>query len=391
MRHIPDGELHAYLDGALSHLPEGRGDEVRHHLEECSVCRERLRDEEEVRVQAQDLLAGAGLEEVPIPPFEELRARAAAAEDSETREGPSPARRRPLLGFPLAWAATVVLALGVGWMGGEIWRAGPRARLRVPQVPVEVRRTESELDSRDVGDVQADLEGGSQAASDSRAGGGADALSGRVAAEPTVPVEGGRPGGAGNPTTPESLLAVAAGRGAPAELSEEREKTVAQEVRALGARMGAAVPTPSAAVVSSDLATSEEALQDEADVLFRTLSTPEETSMAVPGLDLLAVEWEEWTPGERALYIRQLLPMGDTLELRYLGLFMGSDPEKANTLLTQGRAPEETPEGPLSPKVMEASLPPGWNQVVMRWGRGWLVARAPLPVESLRGLLRALH
>jgi hypothetical protein len=155
--------------------------------------------------------------------------------------------------------------------------------------------------------------------------------------------------------------------------------------------MDAAVPTPSAAVVSSELPTSEEALQDEAEVLFRTLSTPEETSMAVPGLDLLAVEWEEWTPGERALYIRQLLPMGDTLELRYLGLFMGSDPEKANTLLTQGRAPEETPEGPLSPKVMEASLPPGWNQVVMRWGRGWLVARAPLPVESLRGILRALH
>ena len=108
-------------------------------------------------------------------------------------------------------------------------------------------------------------------------------------------------------------------------------------------------------------------------------------------LDLLGVEWEEWTPGERALYIRQLLPMGDTLELRYLGLFMGSDPETANTLLTQGRAPEEASEGPLSPKVMEASLPPGWNQVVMRWGRGWLVARAPLSVEGLRGILRALH
>jgi hypothetical protein len=391
MRHVADGELHAYLDGALSHLPEGRGEEVRQHLEECSVCRERLRDEEEVRAQAQDLLAGAGLEEVPLPPFEELRARAAAAEDSETQEGSPPRRRGPLMRFPLAWAATVVLALGVGWMGGEIWRTVPRARMGAPEPLFEAREAVSDLDSPLGGNVRDEVESRSRTASDSLAETGADALSGGVTAEPEGPVEGSRPGGEVNLTTAVSVPAVTGGRGVPGEPSEEREKTGAQEVRALGARMDAVVPTPSVVQVSPGLPAAGEALEDEAEALYRSRTASEETSMAVPGLDLLAVEWEEWTPGEQALYIRQLLPMGDTLELRYLGLFMGSDPETANSLLTQGRAPEEAPEGPLSPKVMEASLPPGWNQVVMRWGRGWLVARAPLPVESLRGLLRALH
>ena len=84
--------------------------------------------------------------------------------------------------------------------------------------------------------------------------------------------------------------------------------------------------------------------------------------------------------------------MGDTLELRYLGLLVGSDPDVASVPVAESNVPEaEGVERPLSPKVMEASLPPGWNQVVMHWGRGWLVARAPLPVESLRGILRSLH
>ena len=116
-------------------------------------------------------------------------------------------------------------------------------------------------------------------------------------------------------------------------------------------------------------------------------------AMAVPGMEVLMVEWEEWFPGERALHIRQLLPMGDTLELRYLGLLMGADPETSEALVTEERsAPgDKLGDRPLSPKVMEASLPPGWNQVVMRWRRGWLVARAPLSEESLRGILRSLR
>jgi hypothetical protein len=114
-----------------------------------------------------------------------------------------------------------------------------------------------------------------------------------------------------------------------------------------------------------------------------------ETTLAVPGLKVLSVEWEEWIPGENGLHIRQLLPSGDTLELRYLGMLMGTDPDPREKI--QGRGEEEAVlERPHTPKGLEASLPPGWNQEIMRWGRGWLVARAPLPSASIRALLRSL-
>jgi hypothetical protein len=125
-------------------------------------------------------------------------------------------------------------------------------------------------------------------------------------------------------------------------------------------------------------------------VLMRSRNVAEESALAVPGLEVLTVEWEEWIPGERGLHIRQLLPMGDTLELRYLGLLMGTDPQTTDDRGAAEGFEKETVERPLSPKVLEVSLPPGWNQVVMRRGRGWLVARAPLSEESLRALLRSL-
>ena len=113
-----------------------------------------------------------------------------------------------------------------------------------------------------------------------------------------------------------------------------------------------------------------------------------ENPLAVPGLELLSVGWEEWVPGERGLRIRQLLPMGDTLELRYLGLLMGSDPESPEKPRGRGVLSDATSR---LPQGMEASLPPGWNQVVMKKERGWLVARAPRSEAYLRALLRSLH
>ena len=116
-----------------------------------------------------------------------------------------------------------------------------------------------------------------------------------------------------------------------------------------------------------------------------------ESSLAVPGLKVLSVEWEEWLPGERVLQIRQLLAVGDTLELRYLGMLMGMEPYEEARVARKAQARDAGVDRPLSPTVLEASLPPGWNQVEMRWGRGWLVARAPLPEASIKALLRTLR
>jgi hypothetical protein len=117
-----------------------------------------------------------------------------------------------------------------------------------------------------------------------------------------------------------------------------------------------------------------------------------ENSLAVSGLRVLSVEWEEWIPGEKALHIRQFLPPSDTLELRYLGLLMGSEVEGGGTKGELGVVADASAAALLPfPKVMEASLPKGWNQVVMRWGRGWVVGRAPMPEASLRALLLTLR
>lgn len=389
MRHITDGELHAYLDGALDHLTGGRGDEVREHLETCSACRERLQDEEGIRDRAQGLLDLSVPGEISLPSFEELRARAEASGDSGSGERASPPRRGLFRGMPLAWAATVVLALGVGWMGGQLWESPGQGTLyRSESVDPMFRNAAEPHPAPEEGvalgvldDVGRDPELPAPASSDA-----ADVV------PPPGVVSAERMGPTGGQTPPPAAMAGVPGVDSPQralELLEAREKTIAEPPPGAAARRDAVATEAANLPPPSPAAADPAATQT---VLYRTRGAIEEGSMLVPGLEVVDVDWEEWVPGERALHIRQLLPMGDTLELRYLGLLMGSDPDAAAASVAEGRVPEEEGvERPLSPKVLEASLPPGWNQVVMRWGRGWLVARAPLPVESLRGILRSMR
>ncbi|MFO8175270.1 MAG: hypothetical protein R6T96_13365 [Longimicrobiales bacterium] len=362
MRHVTDGELHAYLDGALDLLPRGRGEEVREHLASCSVCEERLQDERRIRRKAQGILQGSAPETVDLPPFEDLRIRAEASGDpSRSEPGQERVRGRfrgPLRGIPLAWAATVALALGVGWMGGEIWRAHPQEGARAPSGS----STDAPADV-----VFPQLESGDPEKTSGRPEETAGPGSGEsLSSEPAPP---SATGVLEAPLSRESALPSAA------------EVLEAPTADGSGARLERSLQPPRTSTAGPEVLELPEV----------ETGTPDH-SLAIPGLELLSVEWEEWIPGERSLRIRQLLPVGDTLELRYLGMLMGTNPASG------GREPEEPVErlGTLSghppfPKVMEASLPPGWNQVVMRKGRMWLVARAPVSEGHLRALLRSLR
>jgi anti-sigma factor RsiW len=97
MSHVDEGQLHAYLDGAL---PPGDRERVDAHLAECPGCRQHLEEARALITRADALLALARPVERPAPPLHELR--------------------RPPLWWrvrgPVAWAATVVLAVGVGWV-----------------------------------------------------------------------------------------------------------------------------------------------------------------------------------------------------------------------------------------------------------------------------------
>ncbi|MFQ5888825.1 MAG: anti-sigma factor family protein [Gemmatimonadota bacterium] len=145
MPHLDEGQLHAWLDGAPEAVGAPDGEAVERHLAVCPDCRARLEEARRLRGRAHELLAEAVPGAVEAPPFEAVAARAEArrreAEVGAGRDisGDAPsgppgsstpvdaARGRPV-GRPtgvrrqlrdplkLAWAASVVLALGAGWL-----------------------------------------------------------------------------------------------------------------------------------------------------------------------------------------------------------------------------------------------------------------------------------
>jgi hypothetical protein len=143
MSHGTDGELHAYLDGALGSIDPVRADRLKIHLEGCSDCTTRLEDARVLRARAGEILADAQPEFVEIPPFEAILERRAKGAVSSGTDAPGagdgstpiPFRRsRP----PLAWAASVAVALGAGWLGHALLsgtRVGDMAGSPMAQAP----------------------------------------------------------------------------------------------------------------------------------------------------------------------------------------------------------------------------------------------------------------
>lgn len=107
MRHIPEEELHAYLDQALS---RAQCVEIESHLADCYQCREARDSIAALRDRTTALLSALAPARRAIPPaFEELRRQQAAGADVH--------RHRVRLAV---WAASIVAAVGLGWGGSSI-------------------------------------------------------------------------------------------------------------------------------------------------------------------------------------------------------------------------------------------------------------------------------
>ncbi|NNF12415.1 MAG: hypothetical protein HKN72_04300 [Gemmatimonadetes bacterium] len=106
MSHVDKGALHAYLDGALDEYPAAEAERIRAHLDACAECAARLEVERRTRSDAHAMLALAS-PVVEVPSLEELRAY--VQRTAQQRRGISRFQR-------MGWAASVVLALGAGWM-----------------------------------------------------------------------------------------------------------------------------------------------------------------------------------------------------------------------------------------------------------------------------------
>lgn len=130
MSHVDEGILHAYLDGALDalsdagELPDGAtAADVRAHLDSCADCRARLETERAVRESA-----GLVMHDLPSP--------GSIVPELPALTTPSPRRKRWV---PIGWAASIVLAVGAGWIGSEVWRTDvsslPFERSETPSSP----------------------------------------------------------------------------------------------------------------------------------------------------------------------------------------------------------------------------------------------------------------
>lgn len=110
MRHIPEDELHAYLDQGLSRT---QCVEIESHLADCPSCQSTRDGIAALRDRTTALLARLAPPRGFVPAFEVLQQRAAAAADQ---------RRRRM--HVWAWAASLVAAVGLGWGASSMVRSG---------------------------------------------------------------------------------------------------------------------------------------------------------------------------------------------------------------------------------------------------------------------------
>jgi hypothetical protein len=113
MRHIPEEELHAYLDQGLS---RSQCVEIESHLAACPSCQAARDGIAALRDRTTALLAKLAPARGFPPAFDSLRRRASLEASAR--------RRRIQLA---AWAASLVAALGLGWTASQVLTPGPVA------------------------------------------------------------------------------------------------------------------------------------------------------------------------------------------------------------------------------------------------------------------------
>jgi hypothetical protein len=129
MQHLDDGALQAWLDGPRSGLSASEREEIQRHLSSCEACARRLAGLNESSLRVQTLLSGPESADETVPAFETVLARA--------RQRQGLGRRRPRWAAA-AWAASIAAAIGLGWLGSNLYRGGG-----VTRTAVEATKTDS--------------------------------------------------------------------------------------------------------------------------------------------------------------------------------------------------------------------------------------------------------
>lgn len=359
MRHVDEGALHAWLDGELDAFPAAEAQGIREHLEHCEACALRLEEERRARDAAEGILAAAPVDLSGLPSLEEMRARARREVGSGGGAGGTRARGRQM-----AWAASIVLAAGAGWMANSLFPRIQEGRdpavqyLRAdPATLVAPAEEEAE------GGEPSDAGGGSAAGAADAAGAvasGAEAsppAQGAAAVEPDSPPP---PAAAGREALREEPAAVEK-VAAPGSEAEARSREAALESALQAARAARIVAAPPPESLAAGIAPTVDASGARPAVLLRQAAPHAEADagvsdagVSVPGLPVISTAF--LVPGDPSggVFLRQRLPEGDTLEVYHLPSHRGPDllpaleagvrqwvaPREAGWLVLRGRTTE---------------------------------------------------
>lgn len=340
MRHVDDGGLHAWLDGEMEVYPADEASWIREHLAACSACAERLEDARVLREEAVTILSGDAAELENLPSLEELRARARGSGaghdpvaggggDEVSVTGSQGPRRTP----QLAWAASIVVAAGAGWMANALLRPeGPSGLQYLAPPELDAPALRQLAEPRSVVFPDGEEQDGEASGAGALEDGGAEV-------EPSAPSTSTED--AELPMAAEKLTVPVADTGVtlPAALGSELSDVV--EARRSAPREREVEPAPAM-----------ERMAAEADFVA---AVPEGV---IPGLPVLSVEAVP-VPGE-GWWIRHRTESGAEVDVYLL--------------------PSTTPPSDLPAPA------DGVNQWVERRGDGWRVLRGRLPVEVLQAL-----
>ncbi|MFL5450059.1 MAG: anti-sigma factor family protein [Gemmatimonadales bacterium] len=328
MRHIPEEELHAYLDQGLS---RSQCVEIESHLAVCPACQSERDSIAALRDRTTALLAKLAPPRGFPPAFEILQRRAQVQASAH--------RRRIQVG---AWAASLVVAVGLGWTA-NYWTTKP-------QFPVPHR-----VSSPSVGSV---------------------------------------------PSTPITSPSVAApailrqARKSPREIG--RRPSTAKPVSLTAVEsLPPVVPAPTLELTSVDIPRSDPEL--ELDGMWRTLSwdgAQAEAGDQVPhidGLPVVQVQLQTVEQGKQPLMVvaQQLSsgevirtiegPMGDVSHL-----LAGHTTSKTDSTARSSVARSDSTRSPLGPDRADRTM-------AMQRGDRMLVITGALPSDSLLAMIRRLN
>ncbi len=331
MSHINEGQIHAYLDRQLEFADQAARERFETHVAECSDCTVLLNEARAVHARATGMLGDSQPAVADMPPFESV----------VTRASERPARWATVKKLnrtrALAWAASIVVAVTVGWY----------ARVSTMQSP-QVERDRFDLDESvvalaedrgeelggvaEAGAATSDLAGGEQPATPTLTA----PKAARALVAPALQqaagrrAEGAAAGAAGAATAEESRVA----------LPVERQRVVADELsakavaRTLADSVQAEVPAEELRVRRDAPAALNRAREFAEPNLVAALEAPAPTDnvqwiavsrdeaersiarklLLVDGLDVVEISIAATEP-RASVRVVQLLPSGDSLEI----------------------------------------------------------------------------